>query len=488
MTEQRIHAPRQVAASDLGELLLALETEFEVPGEFDAATLQAAQQAVDALPEPDADDTDLPFFTIDPPGATDLDQAMYLERAGAGYLVHYAIADVPAFVQLGGVLDAVSRERGQTFYLPQRKITLYPPLISEDRGSLLPDVTRPAFHWRIALDADGALGRVRLTRSQIRSRRQLDYDTAQRRIDAGEDDEQLALLAEIGRARLVQERLRGGASLNLPDQEIVPESDGYKLVSRTPLPLEEFNAQISLLTGIAAARLMLTAGTGILRTMPPPDPRDLKAFRQQTRLLGRPWPEDTSYGEYLHALDLGDPRQLVIMHRAASLFRGADYQVIAGQPESELVQAALAAPYAHTTAPLRRLVDRFVLLTCHLLSTGQPMPGELEQALPGLPELMRASSAAANKVARAAVDLLEAYTLQHRLGERFQAIVLTAAQGGAVAENGSGRPRPGLLQLVDEPVTGSFTGRADAGTLVTAELVEADPRTRRIHFEIVPRG
>ncbi len=488
MTDQRIHAPRQVAASDLRDLLLALESEFEVPGEFDEQTLQAAQQAVADLPEPDADDTDLPFFTIDPPGATDLDQAMYLERTGTGYLVHYAIADVPAFVRLGGLLDTVSRERGQTFYLPQRKITLYPPLISEDRGSLLPDVPRPAFHWRIALDADGALDEVQLTRSQIRSRAQLDYETAQRRLDSGEDNGQLQLLAEIGQARLVQERLRGGASLNLPDQEIVPEGGGYKLVSRTPLPLEEFNAQISLLTGIAAARLMLKAGTGILRTMPPPDPRDLKAFRQQTRLLGSPWPEDISYGEYLHTLDVSDPRQLVIMHRAASLFRGADYQVIAGQPESDLVQAALAAPYAHTTAPLRRLVDRFVLLTCHLLSSGQRLPDELDQALPLLPELMRTSSAAANKVARAAVDLLEAYTLQHRIGEQFQAIVLTAAQGAANGENNNGKPRPGQLQLVTEPVTGSFSGSAEAGTLVSVKLVEADPRTRRIHFETVPRG
>lgn len=160
---------------------------------------------------------------------------MYLERKGTGYLVHYAIADVPAFVRLGGLLDMVSRERGQTFYLPQRKITLYPPLISEDRGSLLPDVPRPAFHWRIALDADGALGEVQLTRSQIRSRAQLDYETAQRRLDSGEDNGQLQLLAEIGQARLVQERLRGGASLNLPDQEIVPEGGGYKLGEPHPV-------------------------------------------------------------------------------------------------------------------------------------------------------------------------------------------------------------------------------------------------------------
>ena len=473
--ERSILRPQKVPTKDLAELLQALETDFNVPADFSAEVIEAAERAVEELGEPENDDTDLPFFTIDPPGATDLDQAMYLERLDSGYLIHYAIADVPAFVELGGVLDSSSRERGQTYYLPQRKITLYPPLISEDGGSLLPDQVRRAFHWKIWLDQAGSLEKVELTRTKIRSRAQLDYAGAQERFDANDGDEQLALLAEIGAARLTQERLRGGASLNLPDQEIEPEGEGYKLVSRTPLPLEEFNAQISLVTGIGAARLMLKAQVGILRTMPAPEPKDLQAFRQQTELLGKPWPQDLSYGEYLHSLDVSDPKQLVIMHRAASLFRGADYQVINGQDEKDLIQAALAAPYAHTTAPLRRLVDRFVLLTCHLISTGAPIPDELRSALELLPGLMQASSSAANKVSRAAIDLLEAYTMAPRAGEVFQAVVIKSAEGS----------KPGQLQLAQMPIVGHFNGAGQAGTLVSARLVQADPATRKILFEIV---
>ncbi|MGO2429891.1 MAG: RNB domain-containing ribonuclease [Glutamicibacter arilaitensis] len=480
MTERRIHSPRPVPASSLAQLLLGLETEFEVPAPFDEPTLQAAEQAVAELQLPEEDATQIPFFTIDPVGATDLDQAMFLERNDQGYTVHYAIADVPAFVALDSQLDQVARQRGQTYYLPHRKITLHPPLISEDQGSLLPDQTRPAFHWKISLDADGALGEVELKRVRIRSRAQLDYASAQARLDSGEPDEQLELLAEIGAARLNQEQLRGGASLNLPDQEIEEDGEGYKLVSRAPLPLEEHNAQISLVTGIAAARIMFKAGVGILRTMPAPDEEDKQEFRTQTQLLGKPWDSSISYGQYLHTLDVSDPKQLVIMHRAAALFRGADYQVIAGQPEEELIQAALAAPYAHTTAPLRRLVDRFVLLTCYLLSTGQPIPDQLTAALDELPGLMRTSSIAANRVNNAAVDLLEAYVLKSRIGEEFEAIVLK----DAVAKD-DGSLRPGTLQLVQDPVTGQFTGSAKPGTLVRVKLVQADPKTRKIGFEIV---
>lgn len=480
MTQPRIRSPRPAPTPDLAELLLGLETEFDVPAPFDQQTLAAAEAAVANLDLPEHDATNIPFFTIDPEGATDLDQAMYLEKDESGYVVNYAIADVPAFVELGSKLDDVARQRGQTFYLPHRKISLHPPLISEDQGSLLPNEVRPAFHWRMTLDTQAALVNVELSRARIKSRAQLDYASAQKSLDGSSKDQQLELLAEIGALRTQQEQSRGGASLTLPDQEIEETSNGYKLVSRVPLPLENHNAQISLLTGIAAAQLMLKAGVGILRTMPKPEDKALTDFRTQTQLLGHPWDEKTSYGQYLHTLDVSDPKQLVIMHRAASLFRGADYQVINSQPEEELIQAALASPYAHTTAPLRRLVDRFVLLTCSILTENQNIPDQLRTALEELPELMRSSSAAANRVNKAALDLMEAVLLQHRVGEEFQAIVVQGQRADPEAKGANGQ-----LQLVDLPVTGSFSGPGEPGTLVTAKLVLADPTKRQISFEIV---
>ncbi|MFP3702269.1 RNB domain-containing ribonuclease, partial [Burkholderia sp. SIMBA_013] len=65
---------------------------------------------------PAADMRDVPFVTIDPATSTDLDQALFIDRAGDGYKVLYAISDVPSFVVPGGALDAETRHRGQTFY------------------------------------------------------------------------------------------------------------------------------------------------------------------------------------------------------------------------------------------------------------------------------------------------------------------------------------------------------------------------------------
>ena len=89
--------------------------------------------------------------------------------------------------------------------------------------------------------------------------------------------------------------------------------------------MEAWNAQLSLMTGMAAATMMLDGGVGILRTMPPAQPDAIDRLRRQARALGTPWPEDQPYGDYLRMLDGTDPKHLAILHAAASLFRGAGY-------------------------------------------------------------------------------------------------------------------------------------------------------------------
>ena len=66
------------------------------------------------------DETDVPYVTLDPPGSMDLDQALHIERDGDGHRVRYAIADVPAFVALGGDLDRVTRRTRPDRLLPGR--------------------------------------------------------------------------------------------------------------------------------------------------------------------------------------------------------------------------------------------------------------------------------------------------------------------------------------------------------------------------------
>src|SRR3982751_854580 len=163
----------------LRQRFAAIRERLHVPVEFPPEVLEAAAVAASAPQLPVADLTDVPFVTVDPPGSTDLDQAMHLQRRGDGYHVDYAIADVPAFVAPGGAVDAEARRRGQTLYAPDKRAPLHPPVLSEAAASLLPDQERPAFVWRFDLDAEGEVRSASVVRAQVRSRRRLDYGQVQ---------------------------------------------------------------------------------------------------------------------------------------------------------------------------------------------------------------------------------------------------------------------------------------------------------------------
>lgn len=462
------------AAAPLERAFARIRQDLEVPQEFPAEVLRAAEEAAGSPDLPERDERDVEFLTIDPPGAMDLDQAMHLERKGDGYRVRYAIADVPAFVAPGGPIDGEVRRRGQTVYCPDTRVPLHPTVLSEEAASLLPEQDRPAYVWDITLGPDGKRQDASVYRAMVRSRRRYTYDEVQELVDAGRAEGTLALLPEIGRLRTERESARGGASLPMPEQEVHLEEDGtYRLRFRPMLPAEDWNAQISLLTGIVAAEIMLEGGLGILRTMPPAEQRDLDRFRRQVRALGVEWPKGMAYGDFLRTLDREDPHHLAVVHDATSLFRGAGYTAFDGQAPEEPGQAAVAAPYAHVTAPLRRLVDRYALVVCEALTNGGQVPGWAREALPQLPEAMQESDRRARAVERACTDAVEAAELQHRVGEVFDGVVVDHA-----GKNGL------LLQVTDPAVSAPADGEAELGDRVRAELVRADIVEHEVRFRV----
>ncbi|MBO1266761.1 RNB domain-containing ribonuclease [Arthrobacter cavernae] len=471
----------------LAEAFAALRTELELPGAYPSEALQEAEAAVSAHALPDRDLREVPFITIDPASSTDLDQALFIERAGEGYKVLYAISDVPSFVAPGGALDAETRQRGQTFYAPDGRIPLHPEVISENAGSLLAEQDCAAFVWDFDLDAAAEVSAASVRRATVRSRAKLSYKGAQAEIDAGTASPVLQLLKEVGLKRVELERRRGGASLNMPEQEIVPLPDGggFRIVAAPSLPVEDWNAQISLMTGMAAAQLMLDGKVGILRTMPEPDDRSLLHFKRQTAALGKPWDGRISYGEYLRTLDATDPKQLAILHAAGMLFRGAGYTPFDGTVPENVVQSAIGAPYAHTTAPLRRLIDRFVLVICEALSTGGSIPSWVRDALPSLPAIMAASDQLAGKMERMALDTVEAALVVNHIGEEFDAIVISGSKPPNGNGNGNGNGPFGVVQITEPAVTARCDGEMESGTKVRVKLVKADIAAREIRFALL---
>ncbi|MCX5213229.1 RNB domain-containing ribonuclease [Kitasatospora sp. NBC_00240] len=463
--------------AELAELRTRLDIRAEWPGEV----LAEAEEAAGSPRVPAEDATDLPLFTVDPPGSRDLDQAMHLAHRAGGYRVHYAIADVAAFVRPGGAVDAEARRRVQTLYFPDRRVPLHPARLSEDAASLLPGEIRPALLWQIDLDADGAVVLADLRRAQVRSRRRLDYAGVQQALDSDAADEQLTLLATVGRLREQQEQARGGISLPVPEQEVEESPHGYRPVYRAQLPVEGWNAQISLLTGMAAADLMLDAGVGLLRTLPAAPESAYARLRRTAEALRVRWPDTVRYPQLIRSLDPQVPLNAAFLNECTGLLRGAGYQAFdasQGLPvPADPGHAALAAPYAHCTAPLRRLADRFALEICVAVAGGADVPSWVREALPALPALMAGGDRRGAEVERACVDLVEAELLHGREGEDFDAVVVDVDER---------RPGTGTVQLREPAVRARCDGdgreRLPLGELIRVRLTVADPATRTVRF------
>ena len=467
MPSQTVSARAVDPGDELATALAGIPAALGLSRDFPADVTDEAKRIAAIGPLPELDRTDIEFVTIDPAGSTDLDQAMCLLREGDGYRVYYAIADVPAFVEPGGAIDSEARRRGQTVYAPDGRIPLHPAVLSEGVASLLPGQLRGAYVWDFELDAAANVTAARVYRARVTSRSQYDYETAQHLVDEGTGFE---LLREVGEKRVLLEEARGGASLRVPETEVEIVDGHYVIERRSPLPIESWNAQLSLMTGMAAARMMLDAGVGILRTMPDADDEAIARFRRQAAALGCPWPMTQRYGDYLRGLDTTDPRQLAIMHAAASLFRGAGYTAFDGIPPENTMQAAVAAPYAHVTAPLRRLVDRFALVICEALSAGEDVPDWARSALPELPWIMNASNSLAGQVDNRALDTVEAAMLRDRVGEVFDATVLSSGKGSS------------SVQLDEPAVTAKCDTELEPGSRARVRLLTAQIATGTVRF------
>ncbi|GAA2530824.1 RNB domain-containing ribonuclease [Pilimelia columellifera] len=474
MLIRRVHAPRIDFAALRAELRLPTGFSPEVEQEAALAVQSAGVAARDR-----ADRTDLPFVTIDPPGSRDLDQAVCLERRPGGHRVRYAIADVSAFIVADGPLVAETWRRGQTIYLPDGSVPLHPRQLSEGAASLLPDVDRLAVLWTIDLDADGATESFHVERAVVRSRAQLDYATVQRDADAGALPPALTDLPRLGALLLERSLEHGAVNLPLPEQELVADGDSWRLVLRQPVPSEEHNAQISLLTGRTAAEIMLAGGVGLLRTMPAPPPQSLSRLQIAARALGVPWPAEASTGQVVAGVDAADPRGAAFLDHAAELMRGAGYTAFDGAPPEQTAHAGVGGTYAHVTAPLRRLADRYATEVALALFEGRTPPQWATQALPQLPRVMADSGRLAGSADRGAVDLAEATVLAARVGELFPAMVID------VDDERPGAAGPGGVVALDEPaVRARCSGRLPLGERVLAKLVTADPARREILFAL----
>lgn len=495
-----------------------LRDELEIPRDFPVAvpaesSLWQDKLAAATVESAAADLLAVPFVTLDPPGSRDLDQAFFIAEVADGFLVRYAIADVGNFVAPGSATEHEAWQRGQTLYSPDLKTPLYPPALSEGCASLLPNVVRPAIVFTFTLDATGAVQTLAIKRANIRSRAQLNYPEvsehlAQERAQPGSGalngapwSASLTLLETVGRLRQKLEAARGGVSLRIPAQAVQRWSTavtGYRLAFENASAVEEWNAQLSLMTGMSAAQVLLEHNVGLLRTLDPPRAERVQTLRLTAQALSVPWPAEMPYDEFVRSLDPHQPLHAVMLHQAARVTGGAHYVAFNGAPPKQLLHAAIAAPYAHVTAPLRRLADRYVLdLLVTLTEGGTPAPESLA-ALKALPPVMATADNLARRLESAIVDYIEARLLEDQVGAQFTAAVIALRLDGVVVQIAEPPirtllPVKTLAQTANEVPQLSADGASfrlgaqhiTLGQTLTLQLSAANPKARTLMFTLI---
>ncbi len=164
------------------------------------------------------------------------------------------------------------------------------------------------------------------------------------------------------------------------------------------------------------------------------------------------------------------------MSEAPTLLRGASYAAFDGELPELSLHGAIGAPYAHVTAPLRRLSDRYTTEVCLAVSAGTAIPSHVRDILPDLPKIMSSSDSVSGKIGRACIDLTEAVVLSPRVGQQFEATVLRDATGRREAE----------VFVASETVIAPCAGQPQEGARVTVRLIGADIAARKVEFAYEP--
>lgn len=453
----------------------AIAEEFGVAVAFAPEVEQEAAALGDRLADTRIDRRDLALVTIDPPGSMDLDQALHIEKTPTGYRVSYAIADVAAFVSPDSRVGKESLKRGQTIYLPDTPARLHPAHISEGKASLLPGVDRPCVLWTIELGQQAEVVDYRCERALIRSRARFDYEGVQRDVDSGRAHPSIALLPTVGQLRARSALRRDAINLRAPSQTLVRDESGQVSLELEPrVKAMDYNSEISLLAGMCAGELMAQAGVGVLRTLAPADDGALVQFRKAATALGFAVPDNVGTHDaaaLLASIDADAPRGMALMREAKKLLRGAGYQKL-GEGQEPVVHAGVGGYYAHVTAPLRRLIDRYGQEVCLALSSGEEVPEWVGEGLDQVLATMNSSSQVAALVDRACLDLTEAVVLAPWRGENFQAVVMESAQAKNTAR----------VFIEHPPVFGTCVGAPPVGTGAVVTLVRADVASRDVAF------
>uniref|UniRef100_H3DI20 Exosome complex exonuclease RRP44 n=1 Tax=Tetraodon nigroviridis TaxID=99883 RepID=H3DI20_TETNG len=312
----------------------------------------------------------LAVCSVDPPGCTDIDDALHCRELENGNLeVGVHIADVSHFIRPGTALDREAANRGTTVYLCGRRIDMVPELLSSNLCSLRSNVDRFAFSCIWELSHDAEILKTRFTKSVINSKASLTYAEAQMRIDDGTKNDDITQslrglnkLAKI----LKKQRIENGAlTLSSLEVRFHMDSETHDPIDLQAKELLETNSMVEefmLLANISVAQRIYREfpDCAMLRKHPAPPPSNYDILHKASRSKNVEIRTDSakaladsldkaSVDGFLYFNTLLRILATRCMMQAVYFCSGMD---------SDFHHYGLASPiYTHFTSPIRRYAD-----------------------------------------------------------------------------------------------------------------------------------
>ncbi len=454
---------------------------------------------------------EMPLVTIDGPDAKDFDDAVYCEKAGAGWRLLVAIADVSHYVRPDSALDGEAADRGTSVYFPRKVVPMLPESLSNGLCSLNPRVDRLCMVCEMHVNDAGEVTVSRFFEGLMRSHARLIYDEVGAALDGDERTRRrlgnlmprLEALRDVFQALLGARRERGAIEFELPEVKFKFGRDGKiaRAESTTRNDAHRLIEECMIAANVEAAKFLRKHHVPALY-----------------RVHGGPEQEKMEeLAVFLEAYGIRLPRR----DRIEPRHYNAIVRQIVGRPDEALIETVLLRSlpravyqprnighfglaleeYVHFTSPIRRYPDLMVHRGIRKVLQGGlgEFPygkGEMES----LGKHCSTTERRADDATRDAMSWLKCEFMADKLGEEFDAIVTGVADFGLFAQivdlQIEGLVHVSSLgsdyfhrDVVHRRLKGERTGESfQLADRIRVRVIRVDLEDRKIDFEPVTAG
>ncbi len=378
----------------------------------------------------------VPLVTIDGADARDFDDAVYCEKAGSGWRVLVAIADVAHYVKPDSPLDREAVERGTSVYFPNSVIPMLPEALSNGLCSLNPKVDRLCMVCEMRVNKNGQVSQSKFFEAVMRSKARLTYGQVAAMLVRGDAKlrarfrsvlPHLENLYGVFKAFLRARRRRGALDFDIPEVRMHFDSSGR--INRI-VPYERNDAhriieECMIAANVQAAKFLRKHRVPTLyRVHDAPDAERVEELRGFLGTLG---------------IKLPTTKRLTPQH-----YSGIIDQVIK-RPDKFLIETVLLRSlalavyqpddighfglgldtYAHFTSPIRRYPDLVVHRGIkHVLRGAKAKDFRYSKKdMESLGERTSMLERRAEDATREAMDWLKCEFMQDKVGEEFDGLI-----------------------------------------------------------------